>query len=194
MTLTTHTPPAQGRRWLSITTKSVLAVLCLMMAAMWVYYFFFASDQGVYQLSDASWRTTAKPICEAAQAERAALADTEGGYIENPTVEQMVQRADIVDSATNIIERMLDDIMAIPVATDRDRALLKVFDENYRIIIGDRRRYAAQLRAGNLVAYSETVVAGGPVSNVVLDFTAGVKGNDVPSCSPPGELGGDIRT
>jgi hypothetical protein len=32
------------------------------------------------------------------------------------------------------------------------------------------------------------------VSNVVTDFTAGVKGNDVPECSPPGELGGDIKT
>jgi hypothetical protein len=38
------------------------------------------------------------------------------------------------------------------------------------------------------------VVAGGPVTNVVADFTAGVKGNDVPACTPPGELGGDIRT
>ena len=106
----------------------------------------------------------------------------------------MTQRADIVDTATDIIEKMLDDIMTIPVATDRDRALLKVFDENYRIVLGDRRRYTAALREGRLVAYSETVVAGGPVSNVVLDFTAGVKGNDVPECSPPGELGGDIRT
>lgn len=194
MTLTTDTPPTRGRRWVGHTTKAVLAVLCLAMAWMWVYYFFFASDQGVYQLSDPTWRTTAKPICEVAQAERAKLADTEGGYIANPTVEQMAQRADIVDSATNIIERMLDDIMAIPVATDRDRALLKVFDDNYRLIIGDRRRYSKELRAGHLVAYSETVVAGGPVSNVVLDFTAGVKGNDVPACSPPGELGGDIRT
>lgn len=194
MTLTAEAPPSPGRRWLSITTKAVLAVLCLLMAAMWVYYFFFASDQGVYQLQDQTWRTTAQPICRAAQAERATLADTGAGYITNPTPEQMVQRADIVDRATDIIETMLDDIMVIPVASDRDRALLKVFDENYRIILADRRRYTTDLRAGRLVPYSETVVAGGPVSNVVLDFTAGVKGNDVPECSPPGELGGDIRT
>ena len=106
----------------------------------------------------------------------------------------MQQRADIVDRATDILETMLDDIMAIPVDNDRDRQLLDVFDENYRIVIDDRRRYTASLRAGDLVPYTETVVAGGPVSNVVLDFTAGVKGNDVPACSPPGELGGDIRT
>jgi hypothetical protein len=87
---------------------------------------------------------------------------------------------------------MLTDIVAIPVATDRDRELLGIFEDNYRIVIADRHRYAASLRKGERVQYSETVVAGGPVSNVVLDFTAGVKGNDVPDCSPPGELGGDI--
>jgi len=185
--MSTDRPP---RLWV----KLLLAVLCALMAAMWVYYFFFATEQGVYQLEDTTWREKAAPICEAAQAERLQLADTSEGYITNPTVEQMRQRADIVDKATDILESMLDDIMRIPVATDRDRALLAVFDENYRLVLQDRRRYTGELRAGNLVPYTETVVGGGPVSNVVLDFTAGVKGNDVPSCSPPGELGGDIRT
>ena len=42
-----------------------------------------------------------------------------------------------------------------------------MFEENYRIIIADRRRYTASLRDGDLVPYTETVVGGGPVSNVV---------------------------
>jgi hypothetical protein len=166
------------------------------MAAMWAYYFVtyirHGKDPGVYQLADENWRLEAKPICVAAQAERAKLADTTGGLITNPTLEQMQQRADIVDTSTAILDTMLTDIVAIPVATDRDRELLGIFEDNYRIVIADRHRYAASLRKGERVQYSETVVAGGPVSNVVLDFTAGVKGNDVPDCSPPGELGGDI--
>lgn len=173
--------------------KLLLVVLCLLTAGMWVFYFFFASDRGIYQLDDATWRVHAKPICVAAYDERLQLVDKTGGYIAHPTVEQMRQRADIVDHATDIVGKMLDDIVAVPVASDRDRALLKVFADNYRIIINDRRRYAAGLRAGKLVTYNETLVAGGPVTNVVLDFTAGVKGNDVPDCSPPGELGGDVR-
>jgi hypothetical protein len=184
--------PRRGRTWV----KAVLAVLCLLMAAMWAYYFVtyirHGKDPGVYQLADENWRLEAKPICVAAQAERAKLADTTGGLITNPTLEQMQQRADIVDKSTAILDTMLTDIVAIPVATDRDRELLGIFEDNYRIVIADRHRYAASLRKGERVQYSETVVAGGPVSNVVLDFTAGVKGNDVPDCSPPGELGGDI--
>ena len=83
--------------------KLLLIALCALMATMWIYYFFFASDEGVYQLQDESWRVAAQPICAAASAEREALIDTSGGYITNPTNEQMVQRADIVDRATDIL-------------------------------------------------------------------------------------------
>lgn len=173
--------------------KLLLIALCALMATMWIYYFFFASDEGVYQLQDENWRVAAQPICAAASAEREALIDTSGGYITNPTNEQMVQRADIVDRATDILEQMIADIAAIPVDNDDDVTRLEFFEENYRLVIADRRRYTASLREFDLVPYTETVVGGGPVSNVVLDFTAGVKGNNVPECSPPGELGGDVQ-
>ncbi len=182
--------PPRGRTWV----KVLLAALCALMAAMWIYYFFFASEEGVYQIQDPSWRATAQPICKAAQDERNALEDTTGGFIENPTIEQMAQRAAIVTQATDIVEKMLDQIVAIPVNNEKDQIRLQVFDENYRLIIADRRRYAENLANGNLVPYTETVVGGGPVTNVVLDFTAGVKGNEVPECSPPGELGGEVNT
>ena len=189
-----NTEQRRGRPWV----KVILGVLCLLMATMWVYYFvtFFrhGKDPGVYQLADENWRLEAAPICIAAQNERGKLEDTTGGLIKDPTPAQLQQRADVVDKATDIVEQMLDEIMVIPVATARDDELLKIFGDNYRIIIGDRRRYTAALRRGERVQYSETIVAGGPVSNVVLDFTAGVKGNNVPDCSPPGELGGDITT
>ena len=183
--------PARPRT--SAWVKAVLVLCCAVVASMWIYYFFFATDEGVYQLQDKSWRVAAEQVCSAASAEREALTDTSDGYIANPTDEQMVQRADIVDKATDILERMLDDLVAIPVDNDDDATRVEFFAENYRIVLADRRRYTASLRRFELVPYSETVVGGGPVTNVVLDFTAGVKGNDVPECSPPGELGGDVQ-
>ncbi len=173
--------------------KIVIILCCLIVASMWGYYFLFASEKGVYQIEDTSWRLSAKKICAAASVEREALADTSGGNITNPTVEQMRQRADLVDQSTDILERMLGDIVAIEVDNTDDRIRLDFFDENYRILLSDRRRYTASLRAGNDVPYNETVVGGGPVTNVISDFTAGVKGNNVPECSPPGELG-DVQT
>lgn len=167
----------------------VVVLGCLVMVAMWSYYLLAADTEGVYQLRDDSWAAAARPVCAAAQSDRAALTDDSGGFITDPTIEQMRRRADVVDRATDILERMLDDIVAIPVDNDRDRAVIEVFDDHYRMVIDDRRRYAASLRAGDDVPYTETVAAGGPVSNVVTDFTAGVKGNAVPECSPPRELG-----
>ena len=97
---------------------------------------------GAYQIRDAGWAPKARAICDAARTEREALADTEGGRITNPTPEQMAQRADLVDRATDILERMLDDIVAIPVADENDTLRLSIFEANYRIIIADRRRRA----------------------------------------------------
>jgi hypothetical protein len=185
-------PPTTAPRTRT-SVKIVIVLCCAVIASMWVYYFVFASDEGVYQVQDKSWRVAASEICEAASAEREALADTSGGYIANPTNEQMLQRADIVDKATDILDQMVTDLATIPVDNDKDATRVEFFIENYRIVLLDRRRYTAGLREFKLEPYTETAVGGGPVSNVVLDFTAGVKGNDVPECSPPGELGGDVK-
>jgi len=174
--------------------KLVIVLCCAIVASMWVYYFVFATNEGVYQVQDKSWRVAAQQVCVAASLEREALADTSGGYLANPTNEQMLQRADIVDNATDILDQMVTDLAAIPVDNDKDATRVAFFVENYRIVLSDRRRYTAGLRSFELEPYNETAVGGGPVSNVVLDFTAGVKGNAVPECSPPGELGGDVQT
>lgn len=185
MTITTPpvTPPRRSRLGLA-----AVAVGCVLMAAMWGYYLFVADDTGIYQLQDRTWRAQAAGICEQATLDRLQLVDTSQGFITEPTIDQMRQRADLVDRATDVLEQMVDDITAIPVDNDRDREILGVFEENYRLVIGDRRRYAVRLRSGDASPFNETVVAGGPVSNVVTDFTAGVKGNAVQACSPPYDL------
>ncbi len=176
------------------SVKVVIVVCCLAVVAMWAYYFFFATNEGVYQVQDKAWRATASKVCTAATAEREALENTTGGYIANPSDAQMLERADIVDKSTDILDRMVTDLAAIPVDNDKDATRIEFFVENYRIVLSDRRRYTAGLRSLKLEPYNESVVGGGPVSNVVLDFTAGIKGNDISECSPPGELGGDVQT
>ena len=173
------------RRWVRV----LLAVVCALIAAMWVYAFVFAPKQGVYLVTDKGWRTSAAQICTAANDERLALADTSDGYIVNPTREQMIERADIVDRATVIVERMVNDVVALPLSGAEDRERVAIFAKYYRQIIDDRRAYTARLRKFQLEPYRETVVGGGPVTNVVIDFTTG---NGIPQCMPPGELGGDV--
>ena len=155
---------------------------------MWVYGFLFASRDPAYRIDDDAWRASAEQVCAAAEEERLQLIDVEDGYIANPTPEQMRQRADIVDRATDILEHELEQLLALPLATQRDRDLLAEYAGFYRTLLADRRAYTAELRAGVLEPYSETAVEGGPVTNVILDFTTM---NGIKSCAPPGELGGD---
>jgi hypothetical protein len=178
---TTPTAPAQPRRWV----RYLLATVVLGIVVMWVYAFVFAPREGVYRVSDDAWRTSAEAICAAAETERMQLADTGGGYIGDPTLEQMRQRAAIVDEATDVVEQMLDDVVALPLAGEKDRLRVAVFDEHYRMLLADRRAYAADLRAGDNRPFHESVVDGGPVTNVLTDFTSG---NGIKSCAPPGEL------
>jgi hypothetical protein len=84
---------------------------------------------------------------------------------------------------------MVDDIAALPLKSSDDRERVGVFLKYYRVIIDDRRKYTARLRSFDLAPYRETLVNGGPVTNVVIDFTTG---NAIQHCMPPGELGGDV--
>ncbi len=177
--------PRRSRRWV----RALLALICALIAAMWVYAFIFAPEQGVYFVTDKTWRTSADQICVTAERQRVALADTTQGYISVPTREQMTQRADIVDRATDIVEGMITDLEALPLVGDDNRERVTIFIKYYRQIVEDRRAYTARLRAFELEMYRETLVNGGPVTNVVIDFTSG---NAIPHCLPPGELGGDI--
>ena len=82
------TPPPRKRRWV----RAILVVICGLIAVMWVYAFGFASKQGVYFVTDRAWRTSADRICAGVERQRLALVDTTGGYISNPTHDQMIQR------------------------------------------------------------------------------------------------------
>lgn len=179
-----ETAKQKSRPWV----RAILIFVCLLIGAMWVYAFGFASKTGVYYVTEKSWRTSAEQICVDATQRRLALADTTQGYIAKPTHAQMIERADIVDRATDTLDKMIDDLDALPLVNSDNRERVTVFVKYYREIISDRRAYTARLRAFDLQPYRETMVHGSPVTNTVIDFTTG---NDVPHCMPPGELGGD---
>jgi len=182
-TVTEVTKP-RSRPWV----RAALIFVCALIGAMWVYAFGFASKTGVYYVTEKSWRTSAEQICVDATQRRLALADTTQGYIAKPTHAQMIQRADIVDRATDTVSTMIDDLDALPLVSNDNRERVTVFVKYYREIISDRRAYTARLRAFDLQPYRETMVHGSPVTNTVIDFTTG---NGITHCMPPGELGGD---
>ena len=74
----------------------------------------------------------------------------------------------------------------MPPASEEDRATVAEWEGFYRTLIDDRRAYVGRLRAFDLTPYAETLLEGGPVTNVLTDF-ANV--NRIEACAPPSELG-----
>lgn len=180
-------PEAPQRRQVTFT-KVVLTIIVLGILAMWVYAFGFASKKAAYRVDDDAWRARAEEVCTTFRVERMQLVDMAQGYIAEPTAAQMVERADLVDAATDILEAQLTEMTAVMPTSDRDRSLVAEYEGYWRTVFSDRRAYTARLRDLQLEPYFETAIDGTPVTNLLTDFAVV---NEMPACSPPNELGGE---
>lgn len=172
----------------AVAARVAITFVVLALVAMWVYAFGFAKKQGVYVLDDVAWTERAQEICETYEAKRLELVDMDAGYIANPTEAQMIERADVVDRATDILEAELAEVFAVLPESERDQKIALEYQGFYNTLIADRRAYTERLRNFELGPYLETKIDGGPVTNILLDFTTA---NRMKRCAPPGELGGD---
>lgn len=165
------------------TVRPILLVVCVGIAAMWVYAFGFASKESVNRIGDTSWQEYAEARCATAKEERLALADMRKVNEVGP--EALRERAVIVDKATDTLERAVDDIAARSVADEKGRAIVPLWLADYRTYIADRRSYAEDLRAGINEPFSETKVEGIPISEKISTFAAD---NLMKSCGAPIDL------
>lgn len=174
-------PPAarQGRPWV----KAVLAVVTLGIAALWVYAFFFASKEAVGRVDDRAWAERGELICQEANTRRGELIDTR--RIEDAGPDALAERADIIDEATDIVEEMLDDLIAETPTGPDDPALVDSWMAFYRQLVDDRRAYTDVLRTGVNDPFRETAEDGAPISEWINDFAIV---NEMTSCSAPLDL------
>ena len=163
--------------------RAFLLLVCLGIAGMWVYAFGFASKESVNRIGDAEWQQYAESRCDVAKRERIALADMRKVNEVGP--DALRERADIVDKATDTIERAVDDIAGRPIADDKGRAIVPLWLADYRTYIEDRRQYADDLRAGVNEPFAETKVDGIPISEKISTFAAD---NLMRSCTAPIDL------
>ena len=96
------------------------------------------------------------------------------------------ERADIVDRATDILEQMLDDVLASTPTDAKGQDLVPQWAADYRTYIADRRLFTESLReSGENLPFYETQVGGIPISEKLETFAAD---NHMPSCAPPRDL------
>lgn len=165
------------------TARVAILVVVLAFAAFWTWALFFASKEAVNKIGDRAWAARGQAVCERALAELEALTDWR--TLEDPTPADIAERADIVDAATDVVERMLDDVVAAEPADEKGRQIVPMWEADYRTWLEDRRRYADELReAGENLPFYETAI-GIPISEKVATFAGD---NEMPACAPPTDL------
>jgi len=175
--------PTPARETRSVLTRAVALIGFGVFATFWIWALFFASKEGVNRIEDRAWVESAQSICETAADERTALANytrlDEGG------AELIRQRADIVDEATDTLERMLNSLEALPLTGEKGQAIIPLWIDEYRTYLGDRRTYTEQLReSGENLPFYETANQI-PISERLATFAAD---NEMPACKPPLDL------
>jgi hypothetical protein len=163
--------------------RTVILIAVAGLAAFWVWALFFASKEAVNKIDDRGWAERAEQICAGAQSERGELVDERVLDAENPAM--LAERAAIVDEATDIVEAMLDDVVAVPPSDDKGLAIVPQWESDYRTYLADRRTFTDRLRAGENEPFRETAVDGIPISDKLEQFAGD---NEMPSCAPPHDL------
>jgi hypothetical protein len=97
----------------------------------------------------------------------------------------LAERAQIIDKATDSLERAVNELAGLNVTDPKGQALVPLWLADYRTHISDRRAYTQDLREGVNEPFSETVTEGLPLSEKIATFAAD---NAIPSCAPPIDL------
>jgi hypothetical protein len=68
---------------------------------------------------------------------------------------------------------------------EKGRAIVPLWEADYRTYLADRRAYADVLRGGANEPFRETAVDGIPISEKIAAFASD---NEMPTCAPPTDL------
>jgi len=166
-----------------MAARVVVTSVVLVFVVFWTWALFFASKEAINKIDDTTWAKRAQSICVGATDERLQLADFR--RIDDAGPELIRERADIVDRSTDVLERMLDDLVAVAPSDEKGRAIVPLWENDYRIYLQDRRNFADDLRAtGKNLAFYETE-DGIPISERIETFAGD---NEMPACAPPRDL------
>jgi hypothetical protein len=159
--------------WRTIRRSSFVLML-LAFAAFWIWALFFASKTAVNKVEDRAWAARAEEICAATDVQVRAIA--------TQTSTDLIVRADLVVQSTDLLSAMLDDVVAVMPTDAKGQAIVPEWEDDYRTLLDDRYRYAAQLRSGVDGPFTETAVESVPVTERIETFAGD---NEMPSCKPP---------
>ena len=163
--------------------RAVKLGVSLLIAGMWFYAFVLAPRESFNNIADPQWSARSEVTCRKARDTISGLADLQRIDPNNPQV--LLQKADIIDRATDALEKAIDDVASDPPGTEKGRALVPMWVSDWKRYIQDRRDYTATMRSGRLVEFAESQVEGVPISERLAKFA---RENRMKSCQPPRDL------
>jgi hypothetical protein len=164
--------PGPWRR--SRVRKVVLVVGVSGFVAFWVWALFFASKEAINKIEDRAWAERAEAIC--------AEYDVQIRALDAQASADLMVRAQLVDTSTDLYAAMLDEVMAVAPADEKGQAIVPKWEADYRTLLQDRRNYADRLRSGQDGPFTETAVEGVPITERIETFAGD---NQMDSCRPP---------
>lgn len=170
-----YVPGGQPGRWRRSPVRRVLLWGSIaLLLVFWVWALLFASKEAINKVDDTAWAARAEAIC--------VEYDAELQTIEVQRVADLTARADLVVESTDLLSRMLDEIVAVMPTDEKGQAIVPDWEAEYRILLADRSRYADVLRSGENARFTETAVDGVPITERIEKFTLD---NEMPTCAPP---------
>lgn len=170
------------RRRVTIGRLLLLALL-VGFASFWTWALFFASKESINRIEDRAWAARAAGICDRANAEREELADYRRIDPDDPAM--MRERAELIDRSTDIVERMLDEVVAVAPTDAKGADIVPMWEADYRIFIQNRRDYADITRAGANEPFRQARAGTVPITERLQRFAVD---NEMRSCAPPRDL------
>ncbi|HWM22902.1 MAG TPA: hypothetical protein VNO51_24635 [Ilumatobacteraceae bacterium] len=163
-----------------VLSRIAIAFALVALVVFWTYALFFASKESVNKIGDREWASRAETICRQANEAREGLTDLRP--VDPDDDEMLRERADIVDRATDIVEQMVDDVVAVPPGDEKGQAIVPDWEADYRMYLENRRSFADELRGGENVPFREAELEGVPISERIESFAVD---NEMSSCAPP---------
>lgn len=169
---------------MKLVARLVLTVICAAIFAMWVYAFGFAPRASINKIGDDAWKARSEAHCKTAEDSRFAMQDLTAMDPNDPNA--LKKKADLVEKATDSLERAINAIAADIPSDAKGKALVPLWIKDYRTYISDRRLFIDALRTSTRRPYfAETEVEGVPISERIGKFA---RENNMKTCQPPLDL------
>lgn len=168
-----------GRPWYRRPLPIGIAVVMIVTFLPWAYALSGLADRTPPDtLRDPAFRRAAEPLCRTARADIDALPPAR-------TAKSAAERSVTLDAATDVVERLVGDLRAIPVTSDFDRTIVGQWLADWDRYVEDRRAYARTLRSDPGARFVLTA-EGGLDYTKAMDAMADV--NHMTSCQVPGDV------